>query len=148
MSLAVDKIKKKVRLTLADQSQMTGYVFLSPYSRIGDGSQTLLELLTGEERFVAFETTEGEYSFINYSQIVWLAIPLEEADPVHDPVAQTRSVSVFLRDGKMFRGHIIIATPEGKTRLSDRLNEIKGFMVLRDNTREVVININWVVRVL
>ncbi|MBF0530195.1 MAG: hypothetical protein HQK55_13175, partial [Deltaproteobacteria bacterium] len=141
------KKKKKGRWCLADQGQLGGYIFLRPISRLGVGGQTIHEALTSEERFIPFETTEGEYSFINQTRIVWVTMPLDEADSEGGYSSDSRSVRVFLQDGKMFGGHIIIATPEGKSRLSDQLNEIKDFMILRDSNRLVLININFVVRV-
>ena len=68
-SLAVDKIKKKVAVSLADHSQLMGHIFLSEFSELGVGSQTILDTLTGSEKFFPFETADGEFCFINRNQV-------------------------------------------------------------------------------
>ncbi|MEW6265569.1 MAG: hypothetical protein AB1641_21055 [Thermodesulfobacteriota bacterium] len=150
MTLAVDKIKKKVSLNLADGSQLAGHFFLSPYTEMGVGQETLIQALTAGGRFIPFESTKGEYNFINPKQIVWVAnIPEETSEEESLPVPlQRRRVGVFLRDGKIFRGELIMAMPQEKSRLSDWLNEFKDYLVLREETREILINVDYVVRVL
>jgi hypothetical protein len=146
-SLAVDKRKKKVAVSLADETQLTGHIFLSPYSETGREGQTILEALTGADLFLPFETTEGEFSFINRRRIVWLA-GLIEPTGNHDQIPlETRSVTVFLKDGKRLRGNIVKAMPESKDRLSDWLNDLADFMVVRDQKREILINLDYVIRV-
>jgi hypothetical protein len=148
-SLAVDKIKTRVSLSLADRSQVTGYMFLSPYSELGVGQQTVLEALTGQDRFIPFETTEGEFSFINQSQVVWLSRHWEESESrdEDEPEVERRNVTVMLRDGKMLRGEVVIIMPEGQARLSDWLNRVGRFFSLKDKDREVMINTDFVVRI-
>ena len=148
-SLAVDKIKKRVSLALADRSQLTGYMFLSPFSELGVGQQTVLEALTGRDRFIPFETTEGEFSFVNQSEVVWLSQPWETSDSANDAVPETEShpVTVMLQDGKMIRGEVTVAMPEGQARLSDWLNKNKSFFSLKDRDREIMVNVDYVVRI-
>ena len=146
-SLAVDKIKKKVTLSLADKTQLSGSIFLSRFSELGIGQETIIDTLTGPEIFIPFETTEGEFSFVNQKQIVWVASVLEPTSSEAPIPADRRNVTVLLRDGKRLRGDLIMSLPEEKNRLSDWLNELKNFLVLRDERREVLINIDFVVRV-
>ncbi len=148
-SLAVDKIKKRVSLALADRSQLTGYMFLSPFSELGVGQQTVLEALTGRDRFIPFETTEGEFSFVNQSLVMWLSHSWEESESQDDalPETESRQVTVMLQDGKMLRGEVAVVMPEGQARLSDWLNRTGRFFSLKDKNREVMINIDFVVRI-
>lgn len=148
-TLAVDKIKKKVTLFLADKSQISGQIFLSPYSELGVGRQSLFEVLTTQDRFIPFQSSEGEFSFLNLRQIVWVTC-LRDPDTEEEPPVplESRNVVVFLRDGKLFRGDMEMSMPEGKTRLSDWLNEFNGFMIIRDDTREILINLDFVIRVI
>jgi hypothetical protein len=146
-SLAVDKIKKKVSLSLADRTQLSGSIFLSHYSELGVGQETFIDTLTGSGLFIPFETPEGEFSFINQKQIVWVASLLEPSEDQAPIPVEKRNVTVLLRDGKLLRGDLLMAMPEEKSRLSDWLNELKNFMVLRDEKREVLVNVDFVVRV-
>lgn len=146
-TLTVDKIKRKVTLGLSDQAQISGYLYLSPFSELGVGRQTILDALTGVDRFIPFESNDGEFSFINQDHVVWLASAMEE-DP--DEIAappEHRSVTVFIQGGKRLRGDLVVAIPEGKGRLSDLLNESKDFLVLRDEKREILVNVDYVIRV-
>ena len=145
-SLAVDKIKKKVSLALADRTQLSGSIFLSHFSELGVGQETIVDTLTGPEQFIPFETTEGEVSFINQKQIVWVASLLDPAASQAPLTSEKRNVTVLLRDGKRLRGDLIMSLPQEKNRFSDWLNEVKDFMILRDEKRELVVNINFVVR--
>jgi len=146
-SLAVDKIKKKVTMGLSDQRQLSGHLFLSAYSESGVGRQTVLELLTGKDRFIPFETSEGEFTFLNQSHIIWLAAAQEKGatDTAAPPPRHT--VNVVLQGGKKLRGDLVMAMPEEKSRLSDVLNEITNFMVIRDEKKEILVNVDFVVRV-
>ena len=146
-TLAVDKIKKKVTLGLSDQAQISGYLYLSPFSELGVGRQTILDALTGVDRFIPFESNGGEFSFINQDHVVWLASAMEkDPDEIVAP-PERRSVTVFIQGGKRLRGDLIVAIPEEKGRLSDLLNESKNFLVLRDEKREVLVNVDYVIRV-
>ncbi len=146
-SLAVDKIKQKVSLALSDQSQFSGHIFLSRVSELGVGQQTIMGALTGPERFVPFETTQGEFTFLNQDHIVWVASMLEK-DLMKAVVAEERrNVTVLLQGGKRLKGDLVMAVPEEKTRLSDLLNEVGDYMTLQDDKREILINVNYVVRV-
>jgi hypothetical protein len=146
-SLAVDMVKKRITLSLADQTQMSGYIFLSRFSKIGTGRESVLEALVTNKRFLPFETSDGEVNFINQRHIVWLASLIEPDDPPYmvDPLKQ--NVTVYLFDGKRLRGDVNVAMPEEKNRLSDALNALNGFLVLRDEKREVLINLEFIIRI-
>ena len=146
MTLTVDKIKKKVSLSLSDGSQYSGHVFLSPFSELGVGQETILEALTGRDRFLPFETSEGEVTFLNRDHVVWMASMLEPDKERESVPPDRRNVTIHLHDGKRLRGDVVMALPDEKGRLSDWLNEVSGFMVLQDEKREVLINLNHVVR--
>ena len=148
-SLAVDKKKQRVSVSLADRSQLAGHIFLSPFSELGVGEQTVLDALAGEERFIPFVSSEGDFSFLNQCHVVWVATPIADVQPLADPdiPLSTIKVNVYLEDGKRIRGDVVLAMPEGKERLSDMLNHVGAFMVIRDESREVIVNMNYVVRV-
>ncbi|MBU2551758.1 MAG: hypothetical protein KKB20_25330 [Proteobacteria bacterium] len=146
-SLAVDKIKKKVNLSLSDGVQYAGFFFLSPFSETGSGRETLLDLLGGRERFIPFETGEGQVYFLNNDHIVWVASAREPDEHEASVPPDRRNVTVHLADGKRLRGDVVMALPDEKSRLSDWLNELSKFMVLRDEKREVLINVNYVVKI-
>ena len=152
MSLAVDKVKKRVTITMSDDARLEGNIFLSPVSELGVGEQTVLEALTSDDSFIPFETTDGEYSFINLRRIMMLSTPVEEASEEADPEdcklnVQASRVVVFLLNGQMVRGEVCIDMPEGKARLSDWLNQLDRFLVLRDELGETLINLKFVLRV-
>lgn len=146
-SLAVDKIKKKVTLSLSDHSQMSGHIFLSPISELGVGRETILDALTGVDRFIPFESGEGEFTFLNQKHIVWVASRGEAVEPDGAPLLEHRNVAVYLQGGKRLRGDLVLAVPEEKKRLSDALNELAGFMVIQDGEREILVNMDYVIRV-
>jgi sRNA-binding regulator protein Hfq len=147
-SLVVDKIKKKVTFLMADGVQMTGHIFLSPHSEKGVGRETTYDALTGDTRFIPFESTGGDFCFVNQTCIVWLAhLPDEDEAEAIRPIEQ-RSVIVHLIDGKRLRGDIVMAMPEERSRISDWLNEVEHFLTLRDEKKEVLINLKYILRVM
>lgn len=145
-SLAVDKKRKKVTVSLGDQTQLSGYLFLSHFSGRKAGRQTVLEALTVEGSFVPFETSDGEISFLNQKHIVWVASLINDDDSETE-LLDNKNVTVFLRDGKRLRGDLYFSMPIEKNRLSDWLNDTRKFLVLRDEKREVLINLDFVIRV-
>ena len=144
-SLAVDKKRKKVTVSLGDQTQLSGHLFLSHFSGRKAGRQTILEALTEQGQFIPFETNDGEISFLNQKHIVWVASLIEGVDDAD--LLDNKNVTVFLRDGKRLRGDLYFSMPVEKNRLSDWLNDVGTFLVLRDDKREVLINLDFVIRV-
>lgn len=145
--LTVDKIKKQITMALSDQTQITGHVFLSPCSELGVGRQSLLDALTARERFIPFETLTGEWTFLNQSHVVWVASLLEKDMRMQNVPPERRNVAVHLQGGKRLRGDAVMALPEDKNRLSDLLNEVGQFLVLQDEKREVLVNVDYIIRV-
>ena len=146
-SLAVDMVKKRVTIYLADQTQMSGCIFLSKFSKIGTGRESILDVLSSNKRFLPFETSDGEVSFVNQRHIVWLASLIDPEDPPYTIDPSKQNVTVYLLDGKRLRGDVNVAMPRERNRLSDALNDLDGFLLLRDEKREVLINLEFIIRI-
>ncbi len=143
-SLSVDTIKKEVAITLPDKSELSGHIFLSQYSELGAGPQSVFEALTGHKQFIPFESGDQGFFFLNRKHIVLLSYPVEETEP-ETPLPQAkRTVTVQLRSGQRLLGKLTTDTPEGN-RLSDGLNQAQHFLVLQIDDREVLINMDYIV---
>jgi hypothetical protein len=148
MSLAVDTMKTRVHMVLADGARLDGFVFLSPISELGVGPETLYDAVTSNEPFMPFETEEGGISFVNQHQIIWVAEPAGPPPPEADPPsAQPRPVAVHFTGGEVLRCEAVIDLPEGRNRISDWLNQAKGFIPVQDGGRRMLVNLAFVVRV-
>ena len=148
-SLAVDTIKTKVTIMLADGSNQSGHIFLSPFDELGVGKQSVYGMLTAEKAFIPFESQNGDFSFLNQDAIVWLShqeFAEEEASEITVPV-ETKAVTVHLSTGKVLSGEVSLEMPEGRMRLSDWLNDCVGWLVIRSGDKEILINLFYVLRV-
>lgn len=124
----VDKQELPVVLFLSDGAIHEGVVFLSPFSSIYSGPQTILELFREEEAFLPFRDKGGQFILINKSALTHVRYPRgTEADQT---IGDKLNVRITFFGGELLEGILTIAMPAGQNRLMDYINASPGFFIL------------------
>jgi hypothetical protein len=126
-----------VELCLGGQAARHIELFLREHTEHSWRREEVLDLLQGGRQFVPCRDPElGTLTFINRDHILWLAIPLAEAQ-VGDESAelaqlfdQHHHVTLHLVGGMTLEGSFLYSAPVEYARLVDHVNQPGGFMVL------------------
>ena len=135
----LERLRKKAGVFFAQGEPLWGHFFISPVSANHDGEETVLELLMSGQRYVPFETTDGQVALILISNIVKV---LMEDNQHHMQNSATEHINVELCfiSGETMRGKVCFTMPETHSRLSDFLNQSPGFFYLEAEGRLYLIN--------
>lgn len=124
----VEKQKAEVTIFLADGQEREGVLFLSPFSSMHSGPQTLVEFLMEGEPFVPFLRSDNSFRLLNKKHISHVRYKPEEDD---QPKLGTEvNVTITFINGKELTGTAVLETPEGRGRLLDFLNGKPGYFSL------------------
>ncbi|PLX77949.1 MAG: hypothetical protein C0614_09200 [Desulfuromonas sp.] len=136
----VEKTEQPVTLFYSDGSVISGVVFLSPSAYTHIGRQTLVDLLKEKGEFFPFRSGNDRFYVINKRSITHIryqpAVKEKGADVLGTPV----EINIEFIGGEQLAGQILIEMPEGRTRLFDFINEIKGYFVLTTEEAHYLVN--------
>ncbi len=124
----VEKQKAEVTIYLVDGQERQGVLFLSPFSSVRSGPQTLVEFLHEPETFVPFVHSDNTFMLLNKKQISHLRYQPGEDEP--DSIGEPIEVDITFINGKSLSGTTVLETPEGKGRLVDYMNSSPGYFSL------------------
>ncbi len=121
----VEKQKAEVTIFLVDGQEREGVLFLSTFSSVRSGPQTLSEFLQEPETFVPFLRSDKAFMLLNKKQISHVRYQPGEDDP--ESIGEPVEVDVTFINGKALSGTTVLETPEGKGRLVDFMNSSPGY---------------------
>ncbi|PLY01006.1 MAG: hypothetical protein C0623_06340 [Desulfuromonas sp.] len=124
----VEKQRAEVTIYLTDGEERQGVLFLSPFSSLHSGPQTLVEFLHEEEPFVPFIRSDDSFRLLNKRHISHVRYQPQESD--QPKIGTEVKVSITFINGKELAGTAVLETPEGKGRLLDFLNGKPGYFSL------------------
>lgn len=143
--LKVPKTETMVELffVAADHEEGEEYIlFLSTYSPLHYGNETLEEFLNSETRFVpALQSRRDAIAIINLDRLFYV----REKDPVHEAIQQ--EITVHFTDGGIIKAGIPAIQPKFKSRSTDYLNSGKTFLSLIHEGRTIYVNRNRILKV-
>jgi len=132
----VDKREQPVVLFLADGVVREGTVFLSPFSQLRSGPQTLLDLFHEKEPFMPFRGNDGRFTLLNKSAVTHLRYH----DDAEEHLGERLNVRLTFYGGENLEGTLTIAMPEGMSRLQDYVNSSPGFFPVETPDARYLIN--------
>lgn len=149
MSFRINKSKKPVTLFLAGRSPMTGHFFLSDYSERHHGAERVMDLLSGDDTFVPFESEDGRFWMVQKVNIMKVIVDagfeLEIIRSYGEDAMISKTVTVNMNDGHEEHGVLLIEPREGASRVIDEINRGKGFFSLVVGDRVHVLGLPFVV---
>jgi len=140
----VEKTEQPVTLFYSDGSVISGVVFLSPSAYNHIGRQTLLDLLKEKGEFFPFRGNNDKFYVINKRSITHIRYQPAVRERVADVLGTSVEINIEFMGGEQLTGQILIEMPEGRTRLFDFINDVKGYFVLTTVEAHYLVNASLV----
>ncbi len=140
----VEKSELPVVVFQADGSIMNGVVFLSAAAYSHMGQQTLLNLLNEPGDFFPFRSEAGDFCVTNKQTITHIRFEPPEEKEEYQSLGDREGVEIKFIGGEQLRGTLVIKMPEGRNRLFDFINAVKGFFLLQNEEARYLVNVSQV----
>lgn len=140
----VEKTELPVVVFQADGSVMKGVVFLSASTYSHMGQQTLLDLMKEPGNFFPFRSETGDFCVANKQTITHIRFDPQAAASTDKALGEREEVDIKFVGGEQLSGTVTIEMPEGRSRLFDFLNAMKGFFQLHNHEAFYLVNIKQV----
>lgn len=116
----IEKLRRQLKLVLADGTKLSGEVFLRSTSRYRSRPEEPVDLLNDADPFFVLDR-KGEALLVAKSQVSRAETELDEDDAL-DTGALGVTVEVTMRDGTVCDGSIFLESRSDRPRLLDFLN--------------------------
>ncbi len=140
----VEKAELPVVVFQADGSIMKGVVFLSATAYNHTGKQTLLDLLKEPGDFFPFRSEAGDFCVTNKQTITHIRFVPPEQEKEYQSLGDREDVEIKFVGGEQLGGTVTIEMPEGRNRLLDFINAMKGFFLLQTQEAHYLVNVSQV----
>ena len=140
----VEKTELPVVIFQADGSVMKGVVFLSASAYSHMGQQTLLDLMKEPGDFFPFRSDTGAFCVANKQTITHIRFDPPAEPSIYDSLGDREDADIKFVGGEQLSGTITIEMPEGRNRLFDFLNAMRGFFLLQNQEAYYLVNIRQV----
>jgi hypothetical protein len=151
--LRVKKERAAATITLSNGAVARGSVFVSGFSALHSGPETIKDLLNNGGTFFPFEVTESGTlltRLYNREHVVFVRLPTDHEvreDPEYD-VSDRRAVSVLLSTGERLNGFVRVARPMGRDRLSDHARFCDRFWYFETPDAAIIVNASHVLELM
>lgn len=119
----IEKLRRRVRVTLVNGRLLDGDVFVQAYNRFRGGHEEPLDLLDDESLFLPLVLSSGEAYLVYKTQIAVACCDLPEGDDAAERGVVGMRVEITLVDGSAHVGSIFPEVRANRTRLIDILND-------------------------
>lgn len=137
----VEKTELPVVIFQADGSVMKGVVFLSATAYSHMGQQTLLDLLKEPGDFFPFRSEAGAFCIANKTTITHIRFDPPTEASTYESLGDRVDVDIKFVGGEQLTGTLTIEMPEGRNRLFDFVNAMKGFFLLQNQEAFYLVNV-------
>ncbi len=119
----IEKVRRRVEVTLANGCRLDGDVFVQAFARFRHGHEEPLDLLNDAAPFLPLVLPTGEAYLVQKTQIAIVGTALPERDDAIDRGVVGMRVEISLIDGSSHTGSIFPEARADRTRLIDVLND-------------------------
>ena len=118
----IEKVRRRVDLTLASGDRLEGDIFLQAFARFRAGPEEPLDVLNDDDPFLPLLLATGELLLVQKSQIAFVrtALPVDD-EPVESGVIGMH-VAITLTHGETLTGSVFPDVRADRPRLVDYLN--------------------------
>ena len=118
----IEKVRRRVEVTLANGRRLEGDVFVQAYNRFRGGQEEAVDLLNDDSLFLPLVMDDGAAYLVHKAQIATVMTSLPEGDDAAERGVIGMRVEITLLDGGTYTGSIFPEVPADRTRLIDVLN--------------------------
>jgi hypothetical protein len=119
----IEKVRRRVEVTLANGLRLDGDVFVQTVGRFRDGPEEPLDLLNDDDPFLPLVMPTGEAYLVQKTQVAVVGTSLPEGDDALERGVVGMRVECTLIDGSSHVGSIFPEARENRQRLVDALND-------------------------
>jgi hypothetical protein len=119
----IEKVRRRVEVTLANGHRLDGDVFVQAVARFRAGPEEPLDLLNDDEPFLPLVMTTGEAFLVQKSQIAVVGTTLPDGDDALERGVVGMRIECTLIDGSSHVGSIFPEVRVDRQRLVDVLND-------------------------
>lgn len=119
----IEKVRRRVEVTLANGRRLDGEVFVQAYNRFRGGHEEPIDLLHDDSLFLPLVLVTGEAYLVQKVQIAMVMTALPEGDDAPERGVVGMHVELTLIDGSSHVGSIFPEVRADRTRLIDVLND-------------------------
>jgi len=119
----IEKIRRRVEVTLVNGQRFEGDLFVQAYNRFRDGHEEPIDLLNDESLFLPLVIDDGEAYLVQKEQIAVVCCALPDGDDAAERGVVGMRVELTLLDGSAHVGSIFPEARADRTRLIDILND-------------------------
>jgi hypothetical protein len=119
----IEKLRRRVAVTLANGQRLDGDVFVQAYNRFRGGHEEPVDLLNDESQFLPLVMDSGEAYAVQKRQIAVVCCELPDGDDAAERGVVGMRVELTLVDGSAHVGSIFPEARADRTRLVDILND-------------------------
>jgi hypothetical protein len=139
----IEKLRRGLKLVLADGSRLDGDVFLQSVSRHRSRPEEPADLLNDADPFVALERN-GDTLLVAKGQVRSVETEILDDDALETGVLGV-NVELTTRDGALHAGSIFLEAPSDRPRLLDYLNAYHArFLPVVSPGRLLLINMRFI----
>jgi hypothetical protein len=121
----IEKVRRRVEVTLGDGRRLDGDVFVQAVARYHDGPEEPLDLLDDDDLFLPLVMPTGEVFLVQKTQIAVVGTSLPEGDDAVDRGVVGMRIECTLIDGSSHVGSIFPEVRVNRQRLVDILNDLQ-----------------------
>lgn len=118
----IEKVRRRVELTLTSGDRLEGDVFLQPFARFRAGPEEPLDLLIEPDPFLPLALSSGELLLVQKSQIAVATTELPDRDDAAETGLVGMNLTLTLVGGGTLTGSIFPEVRADRPRLMDFLN--------------------------
>jgi hypothetical protein len=141
--LRVEMIKKKAEIVFFNASPIVGSFYVSRQAATHKGSETVLEILNSNKKYLPFETKENDIVLLQKGGVMMVILEDSEIGE-KAPFLQGISAEVFFISGDPIMGKVYSDLPKSHSRLSDFLNLSEVFFHLEVEDNDYLVNSQFV----
>jgi hypothetical protein len=121
----IEKLRRRVEVTLGDGRRLDGDVFLQAVARFHAGPEEPVDLLDNEDLFLPLVMPTGEAFLVQKTQIAVVGTSLPDGDDALDRGVVGMRIECTLIDGSSHVGSIFPEVRANRQRLIDVLNDLE-----------------------
>jgi hypothetical protein len=121
----IEKLRRRVEVTLGDGRRLDGDVFLQAVARYHPGAEEPLDLLDNDDLFLPLVMPSGEAFLVQKTQIAVVGTSLPDGDDALDRGVVGMRIECTLIDGSSHVGSIFPEVRSNRQRLVDVLNDLE-----------------------
>lgn len=144
--MQVVKTKRKAKIVMSNSKKLNANFFLSQYSEIHSGGETVFDIVNSQNSFIPIEdNVTKDIIFISKDQLMIVELSVSEYVPSVD--LNKARIQIVMVNNEKLDGYVLIDTPQIKSRVSDYFNILHQFVRIYQDQSDLILNKAYILSV-